>query len=107
MCKAYKKGLACLTSVAISYKRNLKSQLLNINICGQQTISQLIIGNQLIFDCNNSSTKCKGYLVLKLFMIVFKTQIRLISQKQKAGLKLSKSFGATYTKSSELVLSFS
>jgi hypothetical protein len=77
--RAYKKELACLTSVAISYKRSLRSQPLNINICGQQTISQLIVSNQLIFDCSNNSTKYRGYLVLKLLTVVFRTQIRLVS----------------------------
>jgi hypothetical protein len=77
--RARKKGLACLTSVATSYKRSLKSQLPNVDICGQQIISQLIIGNQLIFDCGDDSAKCRGYLVLELLTVVFKTQIRLVS----------------------------
>jgi hypothetical protein len=77
--KAYKKGLACLTSVITSYKRSLKSQPPNVNIYGQQTISQLIIGDQLIFDYSDNSAKCRGYLVLKLLTVVFRTQIRLVS----------------------------
>jgi hypothetical protein len=70
--RAYKKGLACLNSVATICERGLKSQLFNVNICGQQAISQLIISDQLIFDYNNSNIKYKGYLIPKLFIIVFK-----------------------------------
>jgi hypothetical protein len=77
--RAYKKGLACLTSAATSCKRSLRSQPLNIDICGQQTIGQLIIDNQLIFDYSDGSIKYRGYLVLKLLIIVFGTQIRLVS----------------------------
>jgi hypothetical protein len=73
VCKARKKGLVCLTLVATSYKHSLKSQPPNIDICGQQTISQLIIGDQLIFDYGDNSAKYKGYLVPKLFTIVFRT----------------------------------
>jgi hypothetical protein len=70
--------LAGLILVVTSYKRaynrcGFKGKLLNINICGQQTISQLIISNQLSFNCSNNSTKNKGYLMLKLVIIVFKT----------------------------------
>jgi hypothetical protein len=68
-----------LTSVATSYKRSLGSQPPDVNICGQQTISQLIIGDQLIFDYGDGSAKCRGYLVLELFTVVFGTQIRLVS----------------------------
>jgi hypothetical protein len=39
VCKARKKELACLALIIISYKRGLKSQLPNINICDKQTIS--------------------------------------------------------------------
>jgi hypothetical protein len=79
VCRARKKGLACLTLVATSYKHSLRSQPPNVNICDQQTISQLIISDQLILDCGDSSVKCRGYLVLKLLTVVFKTQIRLVS----------------------------
>jgi hypothetical protein len=73
VCRAQKKGPVCLTLVTTSYKRGLKSQLFNVNIYNQQTISQLIISDQLIFNYGNSSTKYKGYLVLKLLIIVFRT----------------------------------
>jgi hypothetical protein len=79
VCRARKKGLACLTLAATSCKRSLESQPPDIDIRGQQTISQLIIGNQLIFDCSDSSTKCRGYLVLELLTVVFRTQMRLVS----------------------------
>jgi hypothetical protein len=79
VCRAHKKRLACLTLVTISYKRSLESQPSDVNIYGQQTISQLIIDNQLIFDCGDGSAKCKGYLVPKLLTIVFRMQIKLVS----------------------------
>jgi hypothetical protein len=79
VCRARKKGLACLTLVTTSCKHSLKSQPPNVNIYNQQTISQLIVSDQLIFDCNDNSAKYKGYLVPELLIIVFRTQIRLVS----------------------------
>jgi hypothetical protein len=75
--RARENKLAGLISVVTSYKRaysrrGLKGKLSDINICEQQTISQLIISNQLSFDYSNSSTKSRGYLMLKLITIVFK-----------------------------------
>jgi hypothetical protein len=69
--------LASLISVATSYKRacnrrGLKSKPSDVNICKQQTISQLIISNQLSFDCSNNSTKNKDYLVPELITVVFR-----------------------------------
>jgi hypothetical protein len=68
--------LAYLISVAISCKRarkhSLKNKPLNIDIREQQTISQLIISDQLSFDYSNNSTKSKGYLVPELIIIIFK-----------------------------------
>jgi hypothetical protein len=67
--------LACLISVTTScrraHKRGLGSKLPDVNIREQQTISQLIISDQLSFDYSDSSTKNKGYLVLKLVTVVF------------------------------------
>jgi hypothetical protein len=79
VCRARKKGLAYLILIATSYKRGLRSKPPNINICGQQTISQLIIGDQLIFDYGDDSIKCRGYLVPELLIVVFGTQLRLVS----------------------------
>jgi hypothetical protein len=74
--RARKSELACLISVATSYKhacrRGLKSKPPDVNICKQQTISQLIISDQLSFDCSNSSTKSKSYLMSELVTVVFK-----------------------------------
>jgi hypothetical protein len=75
--QAYKSELAGLISVATSYKhaynrRGLKDKLSDVNICEQQTINQLIISNQLSFDCSNSNTKSRGYLMSKLITVVFK-----------------------------------
>jgi hypothetical protein len=53
-------------------KRGLKGKLLDVNIREQQTISQLIISDQLSFDYSNNSTKSKGYFVPKLITVVFK-----------------------------------
>jgi hypothetical protein len=79
VCRARKKGLACLTSVATSCKSSLRSQPSDVDIYGQQTISQLIVGNQLIFDYGDDSAKYRGYLVLELLTVVFRTQMRLVS----------------------------
>jgi hypothetical protein len=68
--------LACLilvvTSCRRAHRRGLRSKLLDVNICGQQTISQLIVSDQLSFDCSNSSTESKGYLVPELITVVFR-----------------------------------
>jgi hypothetical protein len=67
--------LACLISVATSckraHRRGLRSKPPDVNIREQQTISQLIISDQLSFNCSNSSTKSKGYLVPELVTVVF------------------------------------
>jgi hypothetical protein len=68
--------LACLISVAISCRRarrrGLGSKPPNVDICEQQTISQLIISDQLSFDCSNNNTKSRGYLMPELITIVFR-----------------------------------
>jgi hypothetical protein len=68
--------LACLILVAMSCRRarrrGLRSKLPDVNICEQQTISQLIISDQLSFDCSDSSTKSRGYLVPELVTVVFR-----------------------------------
>jgi hypothetical protein len=52
-------------------RRGLKGKLSDVNIREQQTISQLIVSDQLSFDFNDSNTKSKGYLVPELITIVF------------------------------------
>jgi hypothetical protein len=68
--------LACLNSVATScrraHRRGLRSKPPNVNIREQQTISQLIISDQLSFDCSDSSIKSKGYLMPELITVVFR-----------------------------------
>jgi hypothetical protein len=64
-----------LILVAISCRRarrrGLRSKPPDVNIREQQTISQLIISDQLSFDCSDSSTKSRGYLVSELIIVVF------------------------------------
>jgi hypothetical protein len=74
--RACRNELAGLISVATSYRcarsrRGLRGKPSDVNIRGQQTISQLIISDQLSFDCSNSSTKSRGYLVPELVTVVF------------------------------------
>jgi hypothetical protein len=68
--------LACLISVATSCrrarKRGLRSKPPDVDIRGQQTISQLIISDQLSFNYSDSSTESKDYLVPELITVVFK-----------------------------------
>jgi hypothetical protein len=53
-------------------RRGLKGKLSDVNIRGQQTISQLIVSDQLSFDYSNNSTKSKDYLVPELITVVFR-----------------------------------
>jgi hypothetical protein len=73
--KACRNELACFILVVTSYRRarrrGIKSNPPDINICEQQIISQLMVSDQLGFDCSNSSTKSRGYLMPELVTVVF------------------------------------
>jgi hypothetical protein len=64
--------ISVATSCKRARKRGLRSKPTDIDIREQQTISQLIVSDQLSLNYSNSSIKSKGYLMPELITVVFR-----------------------------------